>query len=197
MRVRYGWDLEYPNPECWDSRTPLHLGMPKFFHLYQNLNDKKLKFFLNKLRGKILDAGCGDGRFIAYADVGVDFSRGMLKRAKSRHQDRDFVRASILHLPFEDKAFSAAFTVDVLLHIKSEERKDALKEIDRVADNSYSFLAEHRTVTPFIFKLLRTISLKSVWRIIPYIAVFFAFPLDMLKKLKIDSTSQVLRKLEA
>jgi ubiquinone/menaquinone biosynthesis C-methylase UbiE len=197
MKVKYGWDPDYPIPECWDARTPLHQGVPKFFHLYQDLNDKKLRFFLNKLKGKTLDAGCGDGRFIAYADVGVDFSRGMLKRAKSRHQNRNFVRASILHLPFQDKAFSAAFTVDVLLHIKSEERKDALKEIDRVADNSYSFLAEHRTVTPFIFQLLRTISLKSVWRIIPYIAVFFAFPLDMLKKLKIDSTSQVLRKLEA
>ncbi len=197
MRVRYGWDLEYPNPEYWDSRTPLHLSMPKFFHLYQNLNDKKLRFFLNKLRGKILDAGCGDGRFIAYADVGVDFSRGMLKRAKSRHQDRDFVRASILHLPFEDKAFSAAFTVDVLLHIQPEKRKDALREVDRVADYSYNFLPEHRTIIPFIFELLRTIPLKLMWLTNPYIAVVFAFPLDMLKKLKIDSTSQVLKKLEA
>ena len=196
MKVKYGWSSEYPNPEHWDSRTPLYLGMPKFFRLYQNLNDKKLRFFLNKLRGKILDAGCGDGRFIAYADVGVDFSKGMLKRARSRHQDRDFVRTSILHLPFKDKAFSVAFTVDVLLHIQPEKRKDALKEVDRVADYSYNFLAEHRTVIPFIFELFRTISLKPLWLIIPYIAVVFAFPFDRLRKLKIDSAYQVLRKLE-
>ena len=196
MKVKYGWDSEYPNPEYWDSRTPLHLGMPKFFHLYQNLNDKKLRFFLKKTRGKTLDAGCGDGRFIAYADVGCDFSKGMLKRAKSRYQDRDFVRASILHLPFRDKAFSAAFTVDVLLHIQPEKRKDALREVDRVADYSYNFLPEHRTIIPFIFELLRTITLKPLWLIIPYIAVVFAFPFDRLRKLKIDSTSHVLRKLE-
>jgi len=54
----------------------------KNFQLYQDLNDKKLRVFLKKLRGKVLDAGCGDGRFIEYADVGVDFSRGMLNRAK-------------------------------------------------------------------------------------------------------------------
>ena len=197
MKVKYGWDQEYPNPEHWDSRTPLYSGFPKFFHLYQNLNDKKLRFFLIKLKGKTLDAGCGDGRFIAYADVGVDFSKGMLERAKSRFRDRGFVRASILHLPFKDKAFSAAFTVDVLLHIEPEKRKDALEEVDRVADDSYNFLAEHRNTIPFIFELLGTISLKPLWRIIPYIAVFFAFPFDRLRKLKIDSSSQVLRKLVA
>ena len=66
--------------------------MPKFFLLYQDLNDKKLRVFLRKLKGKILDAGCGDGRFIAYADVGVDFSKGMLKKARSRYRYKDFVR---------------------------------------------------------------------------------------------------------
>ena len=197
MKVKYGWDSDYPKPEHWNFRTPLHSGYPKFFHLYQNLNDKKLRFFLSKLEGNTLDAGCGDGRFIAYADVGVDFSEGMLERAKSRYQDRNFVRASILYLPFKHKAFSIAFTVDVLLHIQPEKRKDALKEIDRVGDDSYNFLAEHRTIVPFILELFRTISLKPLWRIIPYIAVVFAFPLDRLRKLKIDSTSQVLRKLAA
>lgn len=198
MRVKYCWNLEYPKPDYWDSRTPLHLGMPKFFLLYQDLNDKKLRVFLKKLKGKILDAGCGEGRFIAYADVGVDFSKGMLKRARSHYPDRNFVRASILYLPFKDKAFSAAFTVDVLLHIQPDKRKNALKEVDRVADNSYNFLDKHRTLIPFIFESLRTIPLKKLlWRIIPYVAVFFAFPFDRLKRLKTDSVSQLLRELTA
>jgi SAM-dependent methyltransferase len=85
VKVKYGWYLEYPNPSYWKNRTPLYIGMPKFFLLYQDLDDKKLRVFFKKLRGKVLDAGCGDGRFIEYADVGVDFSRGMLTRAKKRH----------------------------------------------------------------------------------------------------------------
>jgi len=194
MKVKYGWNPEYPNPDCWNTRTPLYLGMPKFFLLYQDLNDKKLRVFLKRLQGKILDAGCGDGRFIDYVDVGVDFSEGMLKRAKSLHPDRNFVRASILYLPFKDKVFSAVFTVDILLHIQPEKRKAALNELDRVANHSYNFLGEHRTIIPFVFEFLGTVPLKPR-RLIPYIAVFFAFPFDRLKKLKIDSVSQVLRKL--
>ena len=195
MRIKYDWDTRYPNPEYWSTRTPLYVGMPKFFHLYQDLNDKKLRVFLKKLKGKILDAGCGEGRFIAYADVGVDFSKGMLRRAKCHYRDKNFVCASILHLPFKDKAFSAAFTVDVFLHIQPEKRENVLKELNRVADTSYNFLAENRTIIPFIFESFRTISLKSLWLIIPYVAVFFAFPLDRVKKLRIDSASQLLRKL--
>jgi len=197
MRIKYSWNSEYPNPNHWNTRTPLHSGMPRFFHLYQDLNDKKLRVFLKRLRGKILDAGCGSGRFITYADVGVDFSKGMLKRAKNLYQDRNFVRASILHLPFKDKVFSTAFTVDVLLHVQPEKRKDALKELNRVADYSYNFLGEHRTITPFILELFRNNSIKQLWRIIPYVTVFFAFPFDRLKRLKIDSASQVLKKLTA
>jgi len=197
MRVKYNWDLQYPNAEYWDTRTPLHLGMPRFFLLYQDLNDKKLRVFLNKLKGKILDGGCGDGRFTGYADVGADFSKGMLKRAKNHQGGRNFVRASILHLPFKDKAFSTTFTVDVLLHIPPERRKDALKEINRVSESYYNFLAEHRTITPFIFELLRPLPAKPFWWVIPYIAVFFAFPFDRVRKLKIDPATEVLRKLVA
>jgi ubiquinone/menaquinone biosynthesis C-methylase UbiE len=198
MRVKYDWDVQYPSPEYWSTRTPLHIGMPKFFHFYQDLNDKKLRAFLSKERRKkarILDAGCGEGRFVAYADVGADFSKGMLGRAKGRHQDISFVRASLLHLPFKDRAFSTAFTVDVLLHILPERRKDAINEMNRVSEDCYHFLAEHRTVTPFIFELFRTLPAKPFWWVIPYIAVFLAFPFDRFRKLEIDSGAEVLKKL--
>jgi ubiquinone/menaquinone biosynthesis C-methylase UbiE len=151
--------------------------------MYQNLNDKKLRVYLKDLKGRILDAGCGEGRFIDYADVGVDFSRGMLKRAKRRHSGKDLIRASILCLPFRDKVFSAAFSIDVLLHISPEKRIHALKEMKRVADNFHIFLAEHRTTTPFILEPFITIRKKLFWLIFPYICVFFAFPLDRLRKL--------------
>lgn len=61
-----------------------------------------------------------------------------------------------------------------------------------VTVGAYNFLAEHRTIIPFILELFRTIPLKPLWRIIPYIAVVFAFPLERPRKLKIDSASQVL-----
>jgi ubiquinone/menaquinone biosynthesis C-methylase UbiE len=170
--------------------------MPKFFLLYQDLNDKKVRVFLRKIEGKTLDAGCGDGRFVAYADVGVDFSKGMLKRAKNRNLNKDLVCASVLYLPFKDKAFSAAFTVDVLLHIQPERRENALREVSRVANVCYNFLSENRTIIPYILKFLGNIPFKRlVWLIIPYVVVFFAFPFDRLRLLKIDVTQQTLKRL--
>jgi len=195
MKIRYGWNPQYSNPNYWCTRTALYKDMPKIFHLYQDLNDNKLRVFLKELKGKILDAGCGNGRFLSYADVGIDFSKGMLQRAKSRQRAKSLVLASILYIPFKDKAFSVAFTADILLHIEPNRRKDVIRELDRVANNSYNFLAEHRTITPFILELLKTIHLKPqrIW--LSYIALLLAFPFDRLRKLKIDSSSQVLRKL--
>jgi len=195
MRVSYDWDPNYSEAEYWDARTPLHLGMPRFFHAYQDLNDKKLRVFLSELKGKLLDAGCGNGRFVAYTDVGVDFSKRMLRQAKNVHRERSFIRASVINLPFKDKGFEVAFTIDVLLHIPPEKRKDALEELERVSNNCYNFLAEHRTITPFILEFFRTVSYKPLWWIIPYIAVFFAFPIDRIRNLKIDSTLEVLKKM--
>jgi len=57
MKITYGWNPEYVNAEYWNFRTPLHLGMPKFFLVYQNLNDKKSRVFIRTLEGRILDAG--------------------------------------------------------------------------------------------------------------------------------------------
>ena len=57
-----------------------------------------------------MDLGCGNGRFLAYADLGVDFSKAMLKRAK--RTGKQVILASILHLPFRDKSFDTAFMVD-------------------------------------------------------------------------------------
>jgi ubiquinone/menaquinone biosynthesis C-methylase UbiE len=195
MKVSYGWNPQYTNPEHWNFRTPLHMNMPKFFLIYQNLNDKKLRKFLRKQEGFTLDAGCGTGRFVEYANIGVDFSSGMLKRAKSKTTGAQFVRASISCLPFKRKIFSIAFSVDVLLHISPKMRKKTIKELNRVAKKSYIFLAEHRTVIPFIYEIFRKIHLVGLSSLFPYVSIFLAFPLDRIRKLQIDSPSLIMSKL--
>lgn len=195
MKIRYAWNPDYVSPNYWNLRTPLHIGMPKFFLLYQNLNDNKLRIFLKTLKGRILDAGCGEGRFTGYADVGIDFSRGMLKRTKNKHKQRMLVLASILYLPFKNRTFSASFSIDVLLHISPDKRKAALKELNRVAINPYIFLAEHRTISVFILYLIGICLPKFLVKFFPYISVIIAFPVDRIRKLKIESNSQILQKL--
>lgn len=181
VKMKYAFISEYGKPNYWNNRTPMSLGVPKLVNLYLNLNDNKLRAFLKMQNGKVLDLGCGDGRFLAYADLGVDFSLGMLKRAKK--EGKRLVRASISHLPFKDKSFDVAFMVDVSLHIKPTERKEVFKEARRVAKNVYDFLAEHRTFFPFLMSAIRGQFLPD--RIIAYLVLLFCFPIDRIRKLMI------------
>lgn len=161
------------DPHHWDNRTPLHHRMPRIFQLYQDLNDKKMRIFFSKLSGKILDAGCGEGRFTSYATVGVDFSKGMLRRAKRRNPQRSFICGSVLKLPFKDKSFSSVFTVDVINHIPPERRVQAVNELSRVAKHSYNFVAEQRTAIPTLLWYFRGVHSRVVRKMVSYLFCLF------------------------
>ena len=106
MKPEYQWLSEYDKPKYWSTFSPIYFQtIPFLFGFYFNLNDNKLRNFLKKQKGKTLDLGCGNGRFLDYADIGVDFSREMLKRAK--RTKKQVILASILNLPFKDKSVAA------------------------------------------------------------------------------------------
>jgi demethylmenaquinone methyltransferase/2-methoxy-6-polyprenyl-1,4-benzoquinol methylase len=64
---------------------------------------------------RVLDACCGTGdlaiaatRAGAGSVVGLDFSEGMLDRARKKSQSVEWVHGDLLSLPFEDAAFDSA-----------------------------------------------------------------------------------------
>jgi len=131
--------LEYADRHYWDARTSRWAGMPRLVNFYLDLLENDIRSFLSKQHGKILDIGCGDGRFLAYADVGVDFSQGMLKRAKQKNPSKSLVLASATHLPFRDGVFDLSFMVTVLLHIHPNKRNATRLEAFRAAKKFYNF----------------------------------------------------------
>jgi SAM-dependent methyltransferase len=72
---------------------------------------------------RILDLGCGKGRFAAHLIqlgaevVGLDLSAGMLARASGL----DRVRASAKRLPFLDGTFDAVVAIEVIEHVGAVE----------------------------------------------------------------------------
>jgi SAM-dependent methyltransferase len=183
MKITYLWNKNYDNPDYWDGRPIRQLGMPKLYDIYHKLNDNKLKRFLRSLNGLTLDAGCGEGRLMVYADVGMDFSKVNISKAKNNNPSKHFVRASILNIPFKQSIFNNAFSVDVLLHIPFSKHDQALSEMTRISKTKYMFLMEHRSVTPFIFELFRNTRIKILQAFLPYLAVLLAFPIDRLRGL--------------
>jgi SAM-dependent methyltransferase len=86
---------------------------------------------------RVLDLGCGDGRFTAElarlgaAATGVDIAEAALNRARAAHPDLDFKLAPIDGpLPFDDGSFDVVWTTEVIEHVVDTARW--LSEVRRV-----------------------------------------------------------------
>jgi len=183
MKPEYRWLGEYDKPDYWSNFSPIYFqSLPFLFGVYFNLNDNKLRKFLKSQKGKTVDLGCGNGRFLAYADLGVDFSKEMLKRAK--RTGKGVVLASILHLPFRDESFDMAFMADTSIIINPAERQEAYNEAKRVSKNFYDFIAEDRTSIPFLLSIFQKIDLPI--KLTAYLVLLLSFPVDRFRKLVIS-----------
>jgi len=97
--------------------------------------------FLEGKRGKILDLGCGSGRNFVKSDElkwhGVDFSQGMLDKARARcigeEIDVEIKKSGVDDIPYNDNFFDFALYVAVLHCVESEKaRRRSLEELYRV-----------------------------------------------------------------
>jgi len=79
---------------------------------------------------KVLDSGCGNGRFYEFLKnkkidySGVDVSEKLIKIAKERYPEAKFQTANALTLPFSDNCFDNILCVAVLHHIPSAELRN-------------------------------------------------------------------------
>jgi SAM-dependent methyltransferase len=92
---------------------------------------------LGPLRGRrVLDVGCGKGRFARVLAargarvVGLDVSAAML--AAARFETLDRVQGSARRLPFRDGTFDAAIAVEVFEHFEPRAVEAACDELRRV-----------------------------------------------------------------
>ncbi len=92
---------------------------------------------MGKLDGSVLDLGCGNGRHCSVlADygleiVGLDASFELLKIAKKRCPEGEYIKGDARKLPLEDSSFDAVLYIAAIHHLR-EGRVDSLKECKRV-----------------------------------------------------------------
>ncbi len=85
----------------------------------------------------ILDAGCGDGRHMAWMEAhglqvtGIDISSGMLAQARALVRG-ELLQMDMCQLTFPPASFAGVWCSASLLHIPKAQAPEALREIHRV-----------------------------------------------------------------
>jgi tRNA (uracil-5-)-methyltransferase TRM9 len=102
---------------------------------------EELKFLFGDLKEgeKVLDLGCGNGRWYKIFKekkvdyFGLDNSEKLIEIAKKNFPDAKFFVGDALSLPFQDDFFDKVYSIALLHHIPSEDfRIKVLKETKRV-----------------------------------------------------------------
>ncbi|MBK6942933.1 MAG: class I SAM-dependent methyltransferase [Planctomycetes bacterium] len=105
-----------------------------WYRALHRLARRELERFRPRTTGRVLDAGCGTGGFLARVGgktVGIDFSPIALAFASRRGLER-LARADMTRLPFTDGTFDAVMSLDVLYHRAVADDAAALGECARV-----------------------------------------------------------------
>ena len=98
----------------------------------------EIEFLFKDISGndKILDIGCGNGRFFPFFRgkyLGIDNSERLLELARKKFPKANFQKADALNLPFNNESFDKIYSIAVLHHIPSKElRLRFLREAKRV-----------------------------------------------------------------
>lgn len=89
-----------------------------------------------------VDMGCGTGRFLQYAQYGVDVSGQMLAQAQCKFPDRQLTQASMTSTPFADQMFQGAFSLHVFFHLDKTVIQQALQEVHRILQPGGIFIVD-------------------------------------------------------
>jgi SAM-dependent methyltransferase len=76
----------------------------------------------------ILDLGCGTGRFLEFANYGVDISPEMIRVAKTKFQEKQICEGSVSSIPFPNRYFDVIYCLHVIMHLNKDITESFLEE---------------------------------------------------------------------
>jgi len=130
-------------------------------------NDMLRRFLMPSAADRIVDLGCGSGRALLWnrdwgaQTVGVDIAPFFSEEAAA---GVDLLLADLRRLPFEDGAFTRAYSLDVLEHLSPEALRGMLAEANRVLEpRGTLFVYTHVRKNARIAAGLRGINAAARW----------------------------------
>lgn len=142
----------------------LHPGAPAWFNLaidrMQNAAwQRALRSCAPRSDAKILDIGCGTGRWLrryceaGFTAIGIDATQHMLQRANELGTHSPLIIAPAQYLPFRDGTFDLVSSVTVVQHVIPADQPKILHEMARILrpGGHLLFLELIRGAGPHIF----------------------------------------------
>jgi tRNA (uracil-5-)-methyltransferase TRM9 len=133
-------DLELAKSILEQTKQNYNLIAKEFSSTRREIWEELLFLFERLKEGeKVLDLGCGNGRWYQVFKekkvdyFGIDNSEKLIEIAKENFPDAKFFVGDALNLPFSDNFFDKVYSIALLHHIPSEDfRIKVLKEAKRV-----------------------------------------------------------------
>lgn len=102
----------------------------------QYIHHQECTFFARWLpenpKNRVVDMGCGTGRFMNRATDGVDFSEGMMAEARKRYPEKQFHFGEITETGLPSEAFDKAVSMHVLMHLDAATTTGFFNEAHRL-----------------------------------------------------------------
>jgi SAM-dependent methyltransferase len=136
-----GWQADIAGPDAVYADARLWEDLRSCAAEYVSACRLKVLEHLPSTGELILDAGSGPIQYPEYLEysrgfakrVCVDLSQRALDEARDKLGDRgEYVRASMLDLPFPDDHFDAAVSLHTIYHVDADRQGDAVRQLLRV-----------------------------------------------------------------
>jgi SAM-dependent methyltransferase len=109
----------------------------KYGKVHEGLKPYLEKFMDLVQQGKILDAGCGPGKYTeffaknGFRAVGIDSAPGMIEKARENEKG-EYRQEDVRDLDFSDEDFDGIWCNTVMQFLQPEEMRQTLEEFSRV-----------------------------------------------------------------
>ena len=110
--------------ELWSKRLKMnYLQLRRSIKIFQYVSD--IMYYNKKI--KVLDLGCGDGRFTSFLGEFIDIdaielSEEAIIEAKKNHPHVNFFQGSALDFNFESEKYDVVISQEVIEHIEDQEK---------------------------------------------------------------------------
>lgn len=108
----------------------------RFENSYGKFIDQQERKILQKLlidpNEVVLDLPCGSGRFMNFAQIGIDGSSEMVKISKEKHPNKHIFQADAARTGLAESSVDSIISFHFFMHLNEEKTREIFSEFERI-----------------------------------------------------------------